>query len=118
MRPPAWSSRPEMGLNFTSTKPSLRFVSSLLQMGYVARPDCFSTFGGLGAVLSASTVHFASPVPVFVAVQPGGGAPAFRLSKLTESASATTDSNVVVRMTAGTVFIGASWVGFEGPHSN
>src|SRR2546426_704000 len=97
-----------MGLNFTSTNPSLTLVSSLMHTGYVAWPDCLSTFGLLGAVLSTSIVHFASPVPVLVAVQPGGGAPAFRLSKLTESASATTDSNVVVRMTAGTVFIEAS----------
>src|SRR5215468_9079564 len=33
-------------------------------------------------------VHFASPLPVLVAVQPGGAAPVLKLSKLTMSASA------------------------------
>jgi len=74
------------------TKPSFRFVSSLMQTGYVAWPACFWTFGLLGAVLSASIVHFASPLAVLVAVQPGGGTPASRLSKLTESAAATAAS--------------------------
>src|SRR5262249_35619260 len=55
----AWSSRPELGLNFISTNPSLRFVSSFRQMGNVACPDCFKTFGLLGAVLSATTDQFA-----------------------------------------------------------
>src|SRR5215831_6678514 len=88
MTPPAWSSFPEIGLNLTSTKPSLRFVSSLRQIGKVAWPDCFRTFGLLGAVSSFSTVHFSWPVPVLVAVHPGGGAPVLRLSKFTVSASA------------------------------
>src|SRR5262249_18499760 len=38
---------------------------------------------------SFSTLHLAVPAPVFVAVQPGGGAPAVRLSKLTVCANAT-----------------------------
>src|SRR5215831_13311173 len=107
MRPPAWSALPEMGLNFTSTKPSLRLVSSLMQTGYVALPDCFRTFGGLGAVSSFSTVHFASPEPVLVAVQPGGGAPVLRSSKLTVSTSVTLVSRVIVSIS---VLIGASIV--------
>src|SRR5215471_4561820 len=49
----------------------------------VAVPDCFKTFGPLGAVGSRSMVHFGLPVPVLVAVQPGGAAPVGRLSKLT-----------------------------------
>src|SRR5437762_10329539 len=88
MTPPAWSSLPERGLNFTSTKPSLRLVSSLMQTGYVASPDCFKTFGLLGAESSATTAHLAAPFPVFVAVHPGGGAPVFKSSKFTVSESA------------------------------
>src|SRR5687767_5301237 len=82
MIPPAWSSSPEMGLNFTSTKPSLRFDSSLIASGYVASPDCFRTFGLLGALLSCSTVHFGSPLPVLVRFQPAGADPDFKSSKL------------------------------------
>src|SRR5437773_8819946 len=85
-----------MGLNFTSTKPSLIFVSSLRQTGYVASPDCFSTFGLLGAVSSFWIVHFASPLPVFVAVQPGGAAPGVASSKLMVCACAVTASRPVV----------------------
>src|SRR5713226_3804762 len=66
-----------------------------MQTGYVACPDCLSTLGWLGAEGSFSTVHFAAPVPVFVAVQPGGGAPVVRLSKFTVSASATLASIAV-----------------------
>src|SRR5205809_3974117 len=80
--PPAWSSLPAIGLNFTSTKPSLMLVPFLKQTGKVACPDCFNTFGLLGAELSLSTVHFAVPLPVCVAVQPGGGTPAFMSSSL------------------------------------
>src|SRR5262249_55342803 len=110
MRPPARSVLPEMGLNFTSTKPSLMLVSSLMQMGNVARPDCFRTFGLLGAVSSLSTVHFAAPLPVWVAVQPGGGAPVSKLSKLTVSASATLLSTAAASVIAipTAVFMGSS----------
>src|SRR2546425_6299121 len=87
MTPPAWSSLPATGLNFTSTKPSLMLVSFLMQTGKVAWPDCFNTFGLLGEELSFSTDHFAVPLPVCVAVQPGGG-PDFISSKLTVSAVA------------------------------
>src|SRR5438034_10934300 len=86
MTPPAWSSLPATGLNFTSMKPSLMLVSFLMQTGKVAAPDCFNTFGLLGAESSFSTNHFAEPLPVCVAVHPGGAAPALKLSKFTVSA--------------------------------
>src|SRR6478736_664261 len=57
----------------------LSFFSS---SGYVARPDCLSTFDFDGAVSSFSTVHFGSPVPVRVTVQPSGAAPVPVASKL------------------------------------
>src|SRR5437762_11671630 len=63
-------------------------VSFLKQTGDVAWPDCFKTFGLLGAESSFSTAHFAVPLPVCVAVQPGGGAPVSMSSKLTVSATA------------------------------
>src|SRR6267143_6312125 len=86
MTPPAWSSFPATGLNFTSTKPSLILVSFLKQTGKVASPDCFNSFGWLGAESSFSTLHFAEPLPVCVAVHPGGTAPVLKLSKVTVSA--------------------------------
>src|SRR5439155_7493747 len=95
------------GLNFTSTKPSLRFVSSLKQTGYVATPDCFSTFGLLGAVSSFSMVHFALPLPVLVAVQPAGALPMPELSKLAVSGAAAT-ANTVVMNTATSILIETS----------
>src|SRR5438477_12981066 len=99
MTPPAWSSFPATGLNFTSTKLSWIFVSVLKQTGKVAWPDCFNTFGLLGAELSFSTDHFAAPLPVCVAVQLGGGAPAFMSSKFTVSAAANAVAIVVIIMT-------------------
>src|SRR5215510_5006854 len=59
-----------------------------MQTGYVAVPDCLSTFGLLGAESSLSTVHLGFPLPVLVAVQPGGGEPVGKLSKLTVWANA------------------------------
>src|SRR6266567_6793993 len=105
MTPPAWSSLPEMGLNFTSTKPSLRLASSLMQTGYVASPDCFKTFGLLGAESSATTSHLASPLPVLVAVQPGGSAPLLRSSKLIVSAPAMLAARVLITTMVRVVFI-------------
>src|SRR5262245_4242198 len=99
MTPPAWSSLPETGLNFTSTKPSLTLVSSLIQTGKVASPDCLSTFGLLGAVSSFSTVQFAVPLPVFVAVQPDGDLPVSVESKLMTSAFAESESAKAARQT-------------------
>src|SRR5882762_8255974 len=85
-----------MGLNFTSTKPSLTLVSFLRQTGYVASPDCLRTFGLLGAVSSFSIVHLASPLPVFVAVHPGGASPGLASSKLMVCACAVTANRPVV----------------------
>src|SRR6516164_4120086 len=63
-------------------KPSLMSVSSFNSRGKVARPDCLTTFEFEGAVLSCSIVHFESPLPVLVAVQPFGAAPITSASKL------------------------------------
>src|ERR1700674_1030372 len=105
MTPPAWSSFPATGLNLTSTKPSLRLVSFLKQTGKVASPDCFNTFGWLGDESSFSTDHFAEPLPVCVAVHPGGAAPVLRLSKFTASADANVASTMLVSETKTTFFI-------------
>src|SRR5882757_11394428 len=80
--PAARSCDPAMALNLISTKPSLRLLSFFSNNGYVARPDCLSTFDFDGAVSSLSTVHFGSPDPVRVEVQPSGAAPVWVLSKL------------------------------------
>src|SRR6266568_8964439 len=105
MTPPAWSSLPEIGLNFTSTKPSLRLVSLLRQTGYVASPDCLRTFGLLGAVSSFSMVHFASPLPVLVAVHPGGASPGLALSKPMVSARAADVMRLLMTITVLMVII-------------
>src|SRR5437588_6412901 len=105
MTAPAWSSFPATGLNFASTKPFLRLVSSLMQMGKVACPDCFNTFGLLGAEASFSTDHFAVPLPVCVAVQPAGAAPDFISSKLIVSAMATAVAMVITIIVKLDVFI-------------
>src|SRR5437773_1169165 len=94
-----------MGFNFTSTKPSFTLVSFLRQTGYVASPDCLRTFGLLGALSSFSMVHFASPLPVLVAVQPGGAWPALASSKLTVSASAEPAMSVLINRRFLNVFI-------------
>src|SRR5438105_11912579 len=61
-------------------------------------------FGLLGALSSCSTAHFAVPLPVCVAVHPGGGAPVWRLSKFTVSATAGVTSTAVIS-TAGAIVI-------------
>src|SRR5437868_10290146 len=80
--PAARSCDPATALNLISTKPSLMLLSFFSSSGYVARPDCLSTFDFDGAVASLSTVHFGSPDPVRVAVQPSGVPPVWLLSKL------------------------------------
>src|SRR5713101_7313986 len=105
MTPPARSSFPATGLNFTSTKPSLRLVSFLMQTGNVSTPDCFNTFGLLGAESSFSTDHFAEPLPVWVAVQRGGGPPVLTSSKLIVSASAVPDRKPAQIISVPMVFI-------------
>src|SRR5207253_7766630 len=96
------------GLNFTSTNPSLIFVSFLKQTGNVAWPDCFSTFGLLGADSSFSIAHFADPPPVCVAFQPAGAAPVFISSKLTVSAMASAVAMVIAIIVKLNVFIDSS----------
>src|SRR5438105_10548488 len=80
-------------------------VSFLKQTGNVAWPDCFITFGLLGAESSFSIAHFAVPLPVCVAVQPGGGVPVFMSSKLTVSAMASPVATVIVIIVKLSVFI-------------
>src|SRR5437773_9765636 len=80
-------------------------VPFLKQTGKVACPDCFNTFGLLGAELSLSTVHFAVPLPVCVAVQAGGGTPAFMPSQFTVSASPRPVAMVVTIMVKSDAFI-------------
>src|SRR5882672_5893847 len=70
--PPAWSSFPERGLNFTSAKPSLMRSSVFAAQQNVASPDCLSTLGRDGAVSSATTSHLAAPLPVMPTSQPLG----------------------------------------------
>ena len=81
------------------------FVSFLKQTGKVAWPDYFNTFGLLGAESSFSIVHFAVPLPVCAAVQPGGGTPAFMSSKFTVSAAAKAVAMVVTIMMKSDAFI-------------
>jgi hypothetical protein len=80
-------------------------VSFLKQTGNVATPDCFNTFGLLGAESSFSTDHFAEPLPVCVAVQPGGAAPVLKLSKFTVSADDDAATTVLASDAMSSVFI-------------
>src|SRR5262245_46302552 len=77
-----------MGLNLTSTKPSASETSFRAHHGNVPWADCFSTFGLLGAVLSAPTVHLGVPRPVTPQVQPAGAVPTDSWSKPIVSANA------------------------------
>src|ERR1043166_3099932 len=70
--PPAWSSLPDTGLNFTSTKPSLILSSIFAAQQNVASPDCLRTFAREGAVSSLTTSHLATPLPVMPVFQPFG----------------------------------------------
>src|SRR5438874_12792164 len=76
-----------------------------MQTGNVPWPDCLSTFGLLGAESSFSIAHFAAPLPVCVAVQPGGGAPVFISSKLTVSAMASPVAILIAIIVKLKVFI-------------
>jgi hypothetical protein len=49
----------------------------------VAEPDCFKTFGWLGAVASVSTAQRGAPFPVASQTQPDGALPTLSISKLT-----------------------------------
>src|SRR5438045_7733280 len=72
--PPAWSSLPEIGLNLTSTNPSLMALSVFAAQQNVASPDCFNTLPRDGAVSSDTTSHLAAPLPVMPDSQPFGRA--------------------------------------------
>jgi hypothetical protein len=74
-------------------------------MGYVATPDCFNTFGLLGALSSFSIVHFGLPVPVLVAVQPAGALPTAALSKFTVSPCAATANAVMMNTVLPNLFM-------------
>src|SRR5215216_328631 len=86
-------------------------VSFLKQTGNVAWPDCFKTFGLLGAESSFSTAHFAAPLPVCVAVQPVGAASVFMSSKFTVSAAAIPVAIVIADIVTDNFFIASfpSW---------
>src|SRR4029077_14392037 len=86
--------RPASGLNLTSTKPSAIRADCLTHQGEVPLPDCFKTFGLLGADASASTFPIGEPFPVTPHVQPSGISPGFTSSKFSEAASAAVAANV------------------------
>src|SRR5206468_5145039 len=95
--PPAWSSPPEIGLNFTSTKPSVSDVALFTHHGKVPLPLCISTLDLLGAPGSAATAQRGLPRPVTPQVQPDGIEPTASLSKLTDCASAAADASEATR---------------------
>ena len=99
---------PDIALNFTSTNPSLRLVSSFRHTGYVAWPDCFSTFGLLGAVSSGTTAHLACPVPVCVAVQPPAACPRLgfvEIDGLGRAAASNAPTSIVVVFMSGSIWL-------------
>jgi tetratricopeptide (TPR) repeat protein len=59
-------------MNFTSTKPSVICAECFTHQGTVPVPDCFKTFGLLGADMSASTFQTGDPLPVTPHVQSAG----------------------------------------------
>src|SRR5437867_4007737 len=80
--------------------PSVKVVPLLTHQGKVPVPDCFSTFGALGAVESASMVHLGVPRPVTPAIQPLGREPAASWSKVIVSAIAGSDAIISNDVTA------------------
>jgi hypothetical protein len=77
-----------MGLNCTSTKPSVIEAFFFTHQGKVPLPDCLSTFGGLGADAPAAIAHFGEPLPVTPHVQSAGGAPGLIWSNVSAPARA------------------------------
>src|SRR5215470_13363165 len=77
-----------MDLNLTSTNPSVIDALAFIHQGNVPLPDCFRTFGLLGADASALTAHFGEPCPVTPQVQSAGGVPSWALSNVSISANA------------------------------
>src|SRR5919201_2800125 len=93
--PPARSSLPEIGLKRTSTKPFSTDALRSTHQGNVPLPDCWRTFGLLGAVGSARTSHFGLPLPVTPCSHPAGNAPGGSASKLMVCATAALLANIV-----------------------
>src|SRR3954453_1324830 len=88
-----------MGLNFTSTYPSITCESFFTHQGKSPRSLCFSTLGFDGALTSRSTVQRDVPRPVTPAVHPEGAEPVALVSKLIISAM-TCSSHCDVTITA------------------
>src|SRR6185437_4381681 len=105
--PPAWSSRPESGLNRTSAKPFSTDVLRSTHQGKVPLPDCSSTFGLLGALASAFTAQRGVPLPVTPCSQPPGSAPGESPSKLIVSANAAPAANMDAAVMHALVTIGS-----------
>src|SRR5262245_53090909 len=103
MRPPAWSSRPASGLNFTSTKPSVICADCSTHHGKVPLPDCFKTFGLLGADASASTFQTGKPLPVTPHVQSAGSVPGATVSNFSSPASAAVDVSIAIDKASGEI---------------
>src|SRR5712692_3788651 len=95
MTPPAWSSLPEIALKRTSTKPFSTAAFGSTHQGNVPLPDCWRTFGLLGADESCRTAHFGLPFPVTPCCHALGSAPGLSLSKLMVSANAALVANIV-----------------------
>src|SRR4029079_4186457 len=103
MRPPAWSSRPASGLNFTSTNPSVICADCFTHHGKVPLPDCFKTFGLLGADASASTFQNGEPVPVTPHIQSAGSVPGATVSNFSSPASAAVDASIAIDRASGEI---------------
>ena len=97
-------------MNFTSTTPSVKTFSFNTHHGKVPAPDCFITFGALGAVGSASTAHLPAPAPVTPAIHPLGIVPTGSWSKVIVSAFT---GNEVIMSSETTIVIFTSASGRE-----
>jgi len=63
--------------------------------GKVPAPDCFKTFGLLGADISASTFQTGEPFPVIPHVQSSGSVPSVTASKFSTAANATLATSII-----------------------
>src|SRR4029078_7539151 len=103
MRPPAWSSRPASGLNFTSTNPSVICADCFTDHRNVPFPDCFKTFGLLGANASASIFQTGEPLPVTPQIQSAGRGPGAAVSNFSSPASAAVDVSIAIDRASGEI---------------
>jgi hypothetical protein len=78
----------------TPTKPSAIRTDCFTHQGKVPLPDCFKTFGLLGADASASTFQTGEPFPVTPHLQPSGVSPGVAWSKFSDAANAAVAANV------------------------